>query len=489
MTQPVKVFVSYSWTTENETHIVEELGKLCPQRGIELIRDNEALKHGDSIDKFMKELSRGDHVITVFSKPYFRSKWCMYELLSIYQRGDFAERTHPVIADDCNLQDSKYRLEIVEFWETKLKDNKKDLAGFDPKVVLKEHEQAKLCRDIYQNIDEILHFAADRVTTLLPKLRKENYAQMLDRIASTIEPADNEFIRTVKTKISDELQVSELVLFRDTLKQELNKCAPKFNLPEIVDNNTGLLVDGLIDLFKTNSTEVPVITTVLTNAAKHCLDKKGKHYKACLDKQEPIKEAIEQILGWLVVASVDEAYVQTLNSKTANSNIFFILPVVTDAGVEIVVSRNFQRQAQLTQCNSDIKGQFLLSTKSSRFSSWSPEETAETLKREIWNQVFPDKNKENNLNDDETEKLNAELEIRRIDHWHSEHHVLAIRSDNIEQDFPQNDVYRRLLTELSNLTLVQFGKSEDKPVFYAPEHHLMSAINRFLKNINATLNS
>lgn len=108
-----KVFVSYSWRTEKETKIVDDLERLCQQRAIELIRDNNILKHGESIKSFMDELSKCDHVITVFSKPYFESKWCMYELLRIYQRGDFKRRTHPVIADDCDLQDRTFRLGLV----------------------------------------------------------------------------------------------------------------------------------------------------------------------------------------------------------------------------------------------------------------------------------------------------------------------------------------------------------------------------------------
>jgi TIR domain len=96
MSESINVFVSYSWGVEKDTQIVEELDSLCQQRGIRLIRDNKTLKHGDLIEKFMEELTKGNHVITVFSKPYFESKWCMYELLRIYQRGDFEQRTHPV---------------------------------------------------------------------------------------------------------------------------------------------------------------------------------------------------------------------------------------------------------------------------------------------------------------------------------------------------------------------------------------------------------
>ncbi len=179
VSESINVFVSYSWAMEKETNIVDDLGKLCPQRGITLIRDNDTLKHGDLIEEFMKELSKGDHVITIFSKPYFQSKWCMYELLKIYQRGDFQERTHPVIADECDLQDEDYRLQVVNFWHEQFETAEDKLKKYDPLSVSGEYKHLKLYRDIYRNINEILNFAAGRVTTPLAELQKQNYEQLL----------------------------------------------------------------------------------------------------------------------------------------------------------------------------------------------------------------------------------------------------------------------------------------------------------------------
>ncbi len=182
MPEPTKVFISYSWNTEKETKIVDELGLFCHQRGIHLVRDNNALKHGASIKKFMNELSAADHVITVFSQPYFESVWCMYELLQLYKRGDFAERTHPVLVNYCDLKDVNYRLQLVKHWKEKYDNIKTQLDEFDSNDVASEFEESKLYRDISQNIDEILVFAKNRVTTPLADLHQQNFAQLLDSI-------------------------------------------------------------------------------------------------------------------------------------------------------------------------------------------------------------------------------------------------------------------------------------------------------------------
>jgi len=183
-TDDLPVFISYSWRVEKETHIVDELEKLCQQSGLKLIRDSNRLKHGDSIKSFMLDLVGGEHVITVFSDAYFKSPWCMYELLKIYQRGDFQQRTHPVIADDCNLQDRAYRLSLVSYWKKKCEEARLELSQHDPLDVLEEFSDPKLYRDIQQNISKLLNFAAGRLTTQTTDLKEKNYAPLLDKIRS-----------------------------------------------------------------------------------------------------------------------------------------------------------------------------------------------------------------------------------------------------------------------------------------------------------------
>ncbi|MDR4513223.1 hypothetical protein [Nitrosomonas sp.] len=56
------------------------------------------------------------------------------------------------------------------------------LAGRDPTVFIEEHKRVKLCCDIYQNINELINFAANRLTTPLNQLKEKHYAQILDQI-------------------------------------------------------------------------------------------------------------------------------------------------------------------------------------------------------------------------------------------------------------------------------------------------------------------
>lgn len=199
MSQSVKVFVSYSWSAERETKIVDELERLCKLRGINLIRDNNALSHDESIKNIMKNIGTAEHVITVFSKPYFQSESCMNELLQIYrheakpwplnhlyellginQFGHFAKRTHTIIVDDCNLADRNYRLSSVKYWENKYKELEADFKGKGS--IADERKDLKLYKTISKNINKLHNFSADRISTPLAELRKQAFTQILDRI-------------------------------------------------------------------------------------------------------------------------------------------------------------------------------------------------------------------------------------------------------------------------------------------------------------------
>ncbi len=186
MAVPVKVFVSYSWGVERDTGIVDELGVHCQQRNIQLIRDRETMQHGDLIRNFMDNLSGGEHVITVFSEAYFKSKWCMYELLKTYQKGDFAQRTHAIIADDCDLQDENFRFKLSDFWREKYRMLDSMLNERDRTDFIEEQKQLELYRDFYQKTNKFLNFAAGRVTTKLSQLQAQNYAQIFDLINSSL---------------------------------------------------------------------------------------------------------------------------------------------------------------------------------------------------------------------------------------------------------------------------------------------------------------
>jgi len=51
-----RIYVSYAWKAEQQTALVDQLEAACERRGIGLIRDNKAIKYGDSIRDYMQAL-------------------------------------------------------------------------------------------------------------------------------------------------------------------------------------------------------------------------------------------------------------------------------------------------------------------------------------------------------------------------------------------------------------------------------------------------
>ena len=331
MADPVSVFVSYSWSTERDTGIVNALGVQCHARHIALRRDESEIKHGELIKRFMDKLTGGEYIITVFSKPYFQSKWCMYELLRIYKRGEFEKRTHPIIADDCDLQDRGYRLKLIDYWEAQFEAAKNELKDHDPLLVLDEHEEVKLYRDIHQNINELMIFAAGRLTTKLAELKAQDYAQLLDRIQPIKQSdaragllSDTDFLAEVSQNIDADLKKSDV--FRE---QVIQNCAIDFGeAQQLHDYLIGQCMAG----------EFVAVIQNIQSAFVDCFDVLGEDGEVGALKK--LHQAAEGVVSKLVLFNVKNDWmVQYRQACSKRSHHEHVLPRMSFSGVEVVSSR------------------------------------------------------------------------------------------------------------------------------------------------------
>ena len=113
------VYVSYSWTAERETQIVDSIKQACIKRGIGLQLDSERISYGASIKQFMDELAAGRHVILVLSEHYFKSPNCMYELREVSRNPDFRKRVYPIVLRGTNLYEPLAWVSYLKYWEDK----------------------------------------------------------------------------------------------------------------------------------------------------------------------------------------------------------------------------------------------------------------------------------------------------------------------------------------------------------------------------------
>ena len=218
----VKVFVSYSWATEQDTGIVDELEQLCPPRGIQLIRDNKTLTHGDSIKQFMNVLSNGEKIVIIISNRYFESENCMYELLYIFKKGDVENRTQVLIADDCKLYEAEFQANLIKHWHKKWTETQEQIKVLPQGTATNLQNRANHYRDYSQNIEDFITFLSDRMTTDLATLKSHNYAELLDKFSANILPTQG--ISSADAKPSpDSAYLINVAEFRQELLNEVVK--------------------------------------------------------------------------------------------------------------------------------------------------------------------------------------------------------------------------------------------------------------------------
>ena len=330
MKSHIKVFVSYSWQVERDTGIVDELEELCGARDIQLMRDNNAMQHGDLIRDYMDNLAGGKHIIMLFSDAYFKSIWCMYELLTTWQKSDFNDRAHPIYVDGIDVQDEDYRIDLTDFWKKRYEGAESKLAGRDPTVFIEEHKRVKLCRDIYQNINELINFAANRLTTTLDQLKAQRYTQILDRIQPKRlddQPnGDAVFLAEIKTLLAVDLKKSEL--FRD---QIIKNCGLNVTDDEGLH---GYLIDKCLD---------GQFVEIIQNLQSAFVNSYDELVSSDITGIRKLYQTAEDALAKLVLFNVKNEWMAQHRSECMqNHGSEQVLPGMSFGGVEVVVSRHAQ---------------------------------------------------------------------------------------------------------------------------------------------------
>ena len=119
-----KIYVSYARETDEEIGIINGLKRLTRwmrwMHEVELIWDEKNINPGDSIRKFIENMSEGDKVVVVISDAYAKSPWCMTELreISNIHSNDDRKVIFPIVVGNCKLMNlrgsSEYQTQLEE---------------------------------------------------------------------------------------------------------------------------------------------------------------------------------------------------------------------------------------------------------------------------------------------------------------------------------------------------------------------------------------
>ncbi len=181
-----RVYLSYAWGEEGDARekVASQIITKLDEWGYEAVFDKRAMRAGDRISEFMIEIAYGYKIVVIVSGKYVRSRYCVNELHSIFQRElrekrEFLNRIVPIVLNDASVHDPEDRATHSEFWEKKQQALEAKKGNLGP-------SDLDLCRkygDWTRDIGEILHLISDKLSpqniTELTELDFEKIRQML----------------------------------------------------------------------------------------------------------------------------------------------------------------------------------------------------------------------------------------------------------------------------------------------------------------------
>ena len=167
----MRCYVSYAWADEGNPDRKSQVDALVEQargKGIDIVRDKDALKAGDRISDFMRKIGGGDRVFVFLSHKYLTSPFCMNELFLIWRNSredesDFLGRVRVYKLDDARFEQFEDRLSYAKYWRSEhdrlegiIKDSLSEVSDFD-------YRRFRLMDQFATNIGDILALFSDTV--------------------------------------------------------------------------------------------------------------------------------------------------------------------------------------------------------------------------------------------------------------------------------------------------------------------------------------
>ncbi len=214
-----EIFISYAWGSDDtkqdklRSAFNEQLFALLRDRKFNLVLDRDALTYKSSISSFMKRIGAGNFIIVVLSDKYLKSKYCMYELLTITKANDFKERIFPVVLADVKIDDPIEKLEYHEYWDGEAKKLNKKLKQVDDLSYIGPiQEELKEYAEYKRMIAEFLTITADMIITRVSSGNKYNFDGLLQSLQKAVAAHEagvqDEMVHEVTTDYNKRLQTA-----------------------------------------------------------------------------------------------------------------------------------------------------------------------------------------------------------------------------------------------------------------------------------------
>ncbi len=467
------VYVSYARKTDKDQPVVDKLRTACKNKNIELKVDEDQIKYGESIQEYMNDLSAGRHIIVILSDAYFKSEYCMGELLGIFRNEQFQKRVHPIVLQGTKLYKPADRPQYYKHWDDEKRNLRSEINKLDSDEdthYLKKSENLYI--DIRRNIDNLLEMLAIMNALSYELHEKTNFEEILNRIFSqqtktesdsnkpgkiSYEKYREQIIRNVR-KILEKNERIETALQLEITEKKIEAHDMARHLCE---NECRSVINELLS---------PAIEKLLKNISE--------------SMREETWNAAETLLANICQLVVDKELVIKMDGSKENSGDYgFEMGVKTPFGVEIISSCYRRKSPKLKSGlgESRISGNDAIFEPEIE-TGWDDDNALDAILREIWKNVFPE-DKEIPLNkkfsDDELEVLNETLRLREPKAQF--HHYIPVNSKAQQKRLVQPEFYDKLKAKLNDITVIYFNSTEKYVQCIPDENLLMTAAREFLQ--------
>ncbi|SFG01605.1 internalin A, partial [Neptunomonas qingdaonensis] len=184
------VYFSYAWgedTDERQQTCDQIYNKLSEENELNIYRDKNATKPGDSIAAFERKIGQADFVLLIMSEKSLYSVHCMNELRLIYERSqqqqsDFVGRVIPVVLSDAKISTRIDKFKVVEHWVSQ----GQELEDLINKVGLEaagaeSANERQMIRSISNCTMNALTWIGDLITERQPELQVDATIELLKK--------------------------------------------------------------------------------------------------------------------------------------------------------------------------------------------------------------------------------------------------------------------------------------------------------------------
>ncbi|PIE61085.1 MAG: hypothetical protein CSA29_05175 [Desulfobacterales bacterium] len=294
-----KIFVSYRTKDEIADKLINALKNQVDSTMCKVLYDSEKcdttcgihydkknLNSGDSITKFMAELSEADRIVFLFSEAYFKSESCMNELRLAYEKQ--ARDLQPaVVLLDNYLPDPQQEQELVRYWEKKPSQHNEKKG---------DSAYQTACNETADKIPVILAWLFGKYNRefkyrdrlILKQDGKNNYDETAAEIIKWLD-------KEIKPVRYNHLSVLDR---RDLIKEKLQEFFEKEDLKSLKKkkpfSNT---IDDLVSMKNGK---------ILQSSLERITEFLDAKMDGDASLGEQFKESVEQLTGWLLIAAVDD---------------------------------------------------------------------------------------------------------------------------------------------------------------------------------------